>query len=259
MKAVILAGGLGTRLQEETSVKPKPMVEIGEKPILWHIMKIFFHYGINDFIICCGFKGYQIKEYFANYLLHNSDVTFDFSSKETTIHKERGENWRVTLCDTGQNSLTGERLRRVANHLDEDEPFLFTYGDGLSDINVNELVSFHKKQSKLATLTAVVPQARFGALDIENDLVTKFQEKPFASEGYINGGFFVLEKKALDYIGNYNESWETKPLEKLSKKGQLSAFKYGGFWQPMDTLRDKNYLQDLWSRNQAPWKKWNDE
>jgi len=259
MKAVILAGGLGTRLQEETSVKPKPMVEIGEKPILWHIMKIFFHYGISDFIICCGFKGYQIKEYFANYLLHNSDVTFDFSNKETTIHKERGENWRVTLCDTGQNSLTGERLRRVANHLDEDEPFLFTYGDGLSDINVNELVSFHKKQSRLATLTAVIPKARFGALDIENDLVTRFQEKPFDSEGYINGGFFVLEKKALDYIGNDNESWEAKPLETLSDDGELSAFKHNGFWQPMDTLRDKRYLQELWTANKAPWKTWLDE
>ena len=259
MKAVILAGGLGTRIQEESHDRPKPMVEIGGKPILWHIMKIFYSYGVKEFVICCGYKGYQIKEYFANYLLHMSDVTFDFEKRETRIHKERGEKWTVSLCDTGESSLTGERLKRVRNFLTDNEPFLFTYGDGLSDVNIHELVSFHKKQASLATLTAVIPKARFGAIEIQRDHVSKFQEKPNDSEGYINGGFFVLEKQAIDYIGNENESWEAKPLEKLAKDGQLSAFKYNGFWQPMDTLRDKNYLQELWSNNRAPWKTWADE
>ena len=259
MKAVILAGGLGTRIQEESRDRPKPMVEIGGKPILWHIMKIFYSFGIDDFIICCGYKGYQIKEYFANYLLHMSDVTFDFSNRETTVHKERGEQWRVSLCDTGEASLTGERLKRIQKLLKDDEPFLFTYGDGVSDININKLLDFHACQGKLATLTAVIPKARFGALNIEGDLVTNFQEKPKTSEGYINGGFFVLDKRAIEFVKNGNESWEGKPLENLSQAGELSAFKHNGFWQPMDTLRDKIYLQDLWSSNNAPWKSWHDE
>lgn len=256
MKAVILAGGLGTRIQEETIVKPKPMVELGGKPILWHIMKIFYHYGVNDFIICCGYKGYQIKEYFANYLLHMSDVTFDFSNKNTTVHKEWGEKWKVSLCDTGENSLTGERLKRVKNFLPDDEPFFFTYGDGLADVNISQLLAFHKSKRKLATLTAVIPKARYGALNIQGDIVKEFQEKPEKSEGYINGGFFVLNKKSISFIKGDNESWEAKPLEEIALANQLTAFKHHGFWQPMDTLRDKNYLEQLWKGENPPWKVW---
>lgn len=259
MKAVILAGGLGTRIQEESNARPKPMVEIGGRPILWHIMKIFYHHGINEFIICCGYKGYQIKEYFANYTLHMSDVSFDFSKKKTVIHKERGEKWKVTLCDTGENSMTGERLRRVGHFLDESEPFFFTYGDGLADIDLKKLLNFHIKEKRLATLTAVTPQARYGALILNENSVVKFQEKPPLNEDFINGGFFVMQKQVLNFITKNNEPWEASPLENLALSNQLSAFKHNGFWHSMDTLRDRNYLNDLWTQNDAPWKIWGDD
>ena len=259
MKAVILAGGLGTRIQEETHLRPKPMVEIGGMPILWHIMKIFYHYGVNEFIICCGYKGYVIKEYFANYFHHMSDVTFDFEAKTTVIHKEWGEKWKVSLCDTGENSLTGERLKRIKKFLPHNEPFFLTYGDGVADINIGELLSFHKTQRKLVTLTAVIPKARFGALQIEGNTVMKFQEKPKSSEGYINGGFFALNREAVEFIGEDNQSWEAQPLEKLCHSKELGAFKHHGFWAAMDTLRDKIELERLWETGNAPWKVWNDE
>ena len=256
MKAIILAGGLGTRIQEESRNRPKPMVEIGGKPILWHIMKIFYHYGVNEFVICCGYKGYQIKEYFANYLLHMSDVTLDFETKCTTMHKEWGEKWKVSLCDTGEDSLTGERLKRVKDFLPDNEPFFFTYGDGLADVNISNLLSFHKSQNKLATLTAVLPLARYGAIDINKNTVQRFKEKPQSSEAYVNGGFFVLEKNVLDYIKDDNESWEGRPLEALVASNEVAAFKHHGFWQAMDTLRDKNQLEKLWLDRTAPWKLW---
>lgn len=256
MKAVILAGGLGTRLSEETSIRPKPMVEIGGKPILWHIMKTYSCYGINDFIICCGYKGYLIKEYFANYFLHMSDVTFDMSENSVNVHHKRAEPWKVTLVDTGDNSMTGGRLRRVADHLKEEDVFCFTYGDGVSDVNISGLVEHHRAQDKLATLTAVYPPGRFGALDIHGGLVRSFQEKPRGDGALINGGFFVLSPKVFNYIDDDSTVWEQQPLKKLAEENQLAAYEHEGFWQPMDTLRDKLYLENLWKSGNAPWKVW---
>lgn len=256
MKAVILAGGLGTRISEETSIKPKPMIEIGGKPILWHIMKIYSAHGVNDFIICLGYKGYVIKEYFANYFLHTSDVTFDFTNNnEMTVHQNSAEPWRITLVDTGDNTMTGGRLKRVASYLDEED-FCFTYGDGLADVNVKESIHFHKKKKGLATLMASQPPGRFGALAFEGERVNAFQEKPQGDGGWINAGFFVLSPKVLDYIQGDDISWENEPLEKLAAEEQLFSFFHHGFWQPMDTLRDKNHLEDLWSTGKAPWKVW---
>jgi glucose-1-phosphate cytidylyltransferase len=256
MKAVILAGGLGTRLSEETSIKPKPMVEIGGKPILWHIMKTYSAHGINDFIICCGYKGYVIKEYFANYFLHMSDVTFDMNENTMHVHHKRAEPWKVTLVDTGDNSMTGGRLKRVADHLRDEEAFCFTYGDGVGDINITELIDFHKDNGKLATLTATFPPGRFGALDIQNGQVKSFQEKPRGDGAMINGGFFVLSPKVIDYIDDDSTTWEQYPLKKLAEDNQLMAYEHHGFWQPMDTLRDKHYLDELWQGASAPWKIW---
>jgi glucose-1-phosphate cytidylyltransferase len=256
MKAVILAGGLGTRISEETSLKPKPMIEIGGKPILWHIMKIYSHYGINEFIICCGYKGYIIKEYFANYFLHQSDVTFDMSNNEMKIHQERAEHWKVTLVDTGEETMTGGRIKLINEYLSEDEPFCLTYGDGVANIDISKLIKFHFKHGKSATLTSVYPQARFGALKIDKNQVKSFIEKPIGKSGYINGGFFVLNKNVLDYIDGDTTIWERGPLENLAKRGELMSFNHNGFWQPMDTLRDKNYLEDVWKSGKAPWKLW---
>jgi glucose-1-phosphate cytidylyltransferase len=256
MKAVILAGGLGTRLSEETAVRPKPMIEIGGKPILWHIMKMYSSHGINDFIICCGYKGYVIKEYFSNYFLHNSDVTFDFIKNETEILKKRTEPWRVTLVDTGEKSMTGGRLKRVSEYVANEEIFCFTYGDGVGDVDISSSIAFHKQYGKYATLTATYPPGRFGAVDIKNGVVNRFQEKPKGDGGMINGGFFVLSPKVLDYINDDLTDWEQDPLVKLAEQGQLMAYEHQGFWQPMDTLRDKQYLEDLWANNRAPWKTW---
>ena len=255
MKAVILAGGLGTRLAEETAVRPKPMVEIGGKPVLWHIMKIYSHYGINDFIVCLGYKGYVIKEYFANYFLHMSDVTFDLAENRMEIRDRHVEPWRVTLVDTGESTMTGGRLKRVRNYLD-DETFCFTYGDGLSDVNVGQLIDFHRNQGRMATVTAVQPPGRFGALDIQDQRITRFAEKPQGDGSWISGGFFVLEPSVLDYITDDSCSWEHEPLEQLATQGQLSAFAHAGFWHPMDTLRDKTLLEELWQTQRAPWKLW---
>lgn len=257
MKAVILAGGLGTRLSEETSLRPKPMVEVGGRPILWHIMKIYSSHGINDFIICCGYKGYVIKEYFANYLLHRSDVTIDVKNNSMDIHQNTAEPWKVTLVDTGDSSGTGGRLRRVRQYLD-DETFLFTYGDGVSDVNVTELVAFHKQQNTLATLTAVQPPGRYGAFKLsqEDDRILNFREKPKGDGAWINGGFFALEPKAVDYVDDDGVFWEEDPLSRIAEDGQLSAYKHRGYWQSMDTLRDKNVLEDLWDKGEAPWKTW---
>lgn len=255
MKAVILAGGLGTRLSEETVVKPKPMVEIGGKPILWHIMKIYSSHGINDFVVCLGYKGYLIKEYFANYFLHVSDVTFDLKNNKMEIHQNSSEAWKVTLVDTGEETMTGGRLKRVAKYLG-DEDFCFTYGDGVSDVNITELVKFHKEQGRLGTVTAVQPPGRFGMLDFEQNKVQGFKEKPQGDGAWINGGFFVLSPKVLDYIENDKTTWEQAPMNNLAINGQLSAFMHKGFWQPMDTLRDKVQLEDLWNKNKAPWKVW---
>tara|TARA_B110000503_G_scaffold11064_1_gene15034 strand:- start:224 stop:997 length:774 start_codon:yes stop_codon:yes gene_type:complete len=256
MKVVILAGGLGTRISEETALKPKPMIEIGGKPILWHIMKIYSHYGINDFIICCGYKGYMIKEYFANYFLHQSDITFDMTNNEMKIHQEHAEPWKVTLIDTGENTMTGGRIKRIKDYLEDEESFCLTYGDGVANINITELINFHKNHGKLATLSSVFPPARFGSIDIENDQVKKFTEKPRGDGALINGGFFVLNTSVIDQIEGNNTIWEQEPLNNLANKGELMAFKHDGFWQPMDTLRDKNYLEELWSSNKAPWKLW---
>lgn len=257
MKVVILAGGLGTRISEETHLKPKPMIEIGGKPILWHIMKIYSQHRINDFIICCGYKGYVIKEYFANYFLHMSDVTFDMTKNRMEVHQRHAEPWKVTLVDTGDETLTGGRLKRVAQYLDTEEPFCFTYGDGVSDVNIGELVEFHRAQGRLATLTATYPPGRFGALDIHADnRVTSFKEKPKGDGGMINGGFFVLSPKVIDLIDGDNTIFERTPLERLAESGQLTAYQHHGFWQPMDTLRDKNYLEELWNSGKAPWKVW---
>lgn len=256
MKAVILAGGLGTRISEETENKPKPMIEIGGKPILWHIMKIYSVHGINDFIICCGYKGYLIKEYFANYFLHTSDVTFDLQQNKMVVHNRRSEPWTVTLVDTGEDTMTGGRLKRVKEYIDNEDAFCLTYGDGVSDVNITELIKLHSEQCKLATMTAVAPPGRFGALDISDGIVEAFKEKPKGDGGRINGGFFILSPKVLDYIDDDTTVWEREPLEKLSSDRQLVAFEHDGFWQPMDTLRDKIHLEQLWSINKAPWKLW---
>lgn len=257
MKAVILAGGLGTRISEETSIRPKPMIEVGGKPILWHIMKTYSHHGINDFVICCGYKGYVIKEYFANYFLHMSDVTFDMSKNSMEVHQQSAEPWRVTLVDTGEDTMTGGRLRRVASYLQEDEDFCFTYGDGVSDVNITKLIAFHRAHGLKATLTGTYPPGRFGALDIHADQrVTSFKEKPKGDGGLINGGFFVLSPEVIDLVEHDHVSWEREPLETLAESNQLKAFQHEGFWQPMDTLRDKNHLEDLWQTGKAPWKVW---
>ena len=254
MKAVILAGGVGTRISEETILKPKPMVEIGGKPILWHIMKIYSHYGINEFIICCGYKGYMIKEYFANYFLHQSDITFDMSNNEMKVHEERAEPWKITLIDTGENTMTGGRIKRIKDYIDDD--FCLTYGDGVANINISELIKFHKSHGKTVTLSSVFPQPRFGSLNIENNQVKEFLEKPRGDGGLINGGFFVINKKALELIVGDNTIWEQEPLNNLANNGELMAYRHEGFWQPMDTLRDKNYLEELWESRRAPWKLW---
>lgn len=254
MKAVILAGGFGTRLSEETVVKPKPMVEIGGKPILWHIMKIYSTHGINDFVICVGYKGYQIKEYFANYLLHSADVTIDIRNNSVEIHEITAEPWRISLVDTGENTLTGGRLLRVLSHVDGD--FCFTYGDGLADVNIRELISTHESHGRLATVTAVRMPGRFGALHLEESVVKQFEEKPLGEGGWINGGFFVLSPRVADYVDGDRTSWEREPMDRLTRDGQLMAFKHEGFWHPMDTLRDKRYLESLWESGHAPWKVW---
>jgi glucose-1-phosphate cytidylyltransferase len=257
MKAVILAGGLGTRISEETHLKPKPMIEIGGKPILWHIMKIYSHYGINDFIICCGYKGYVIKEYFANYFMHMSDITFDMRDNQMQVHTQHAEPWRVTLIDTGEETMTGGRLKRVAHYLNPGEDFCFTYGDGVSNVDIGKLVEFHRAHGLQATLTATYPPARFGALDIHDDCrVTTFKEKPRGDGGLINGGFFVLSPKVVDLIQDDQTIWEREPLETLASSNQLKAFAHEGFWQPMDTLRDKTMLEGLWQSGKAPWKVW---
>ena len=257
MKAVILAGGLGSRISEETHLKPKPMIEIGGKPILWHILKMYSHHGINDFVICCGYKGYVIKEYFANYFLHMSDVTFDMSKNTMEVHQRNAEPWRVTLVDTGDNTMTGGRLKRVANYVKDEEAFCLTYGDGVSDVNITELIAFHNAQGVKATLTATVPPGRFGALDLSGSKVNSFMEKPKGDGALINGGFFVLSPLVLDYIAADQTIWEREPLERLAQEGDLAAFEHHGFWQPMDTLRDKTHLEELWQSGQAPWKTWN--
>jgi glucose-1-phosphate cytidylyltransferase len=257
MKAVILAGGLGTRISEETHLKPKPMIEIGGKPILWHIMKMYSAHGINDFIICCGYKGYVIKEYFANYFLHMSDVTFDMSINKMEVHEQKAEPWRVTLVDTGEDTLTGGRLKRVKPYLEKEESFCFTYGDGVSDVNITGLIDFHQTHGCLATVTAVQPPGRYGALSLKGNKVEGFIEKPRGDGGLINGGFFVLSPKCLDLIKSDQTSWEDGPLSYLAAQNQLMAFQHYGFWQPMDTLREKNSLEELWSNGSAPWKIWN--
>ena len=256
MKAVILAGGLGTRLSEETAMKPKPMVEIGGKPILWHIMKTYSEHGVNEFIICCGYKGYVIKEYFANYFLHQSDVTFNMDENDMVVHHKRAEPWKVTLVDTGDDSMTGGRLKRVLPYLKNEEVFCFTYGDGVADINITELINFHKSHGKLVTLTAAFPPGRFGALNIVDNQVQKFEEKPKGDGALINAGFFVLSKKVIDRIEGDSTIWEQEPLKGLAHDGQLMSFKHSDFWQPMDTLRDKKYLEKLWQAGNAPWKIW---
>ncbi|HEU4829920.1 MAG TPA: glucose-1-phosphate cytidylyltransferase [Gemmatimonadales bacterium] len=257
MKLVILAGGLGTRLSEETAVKPKPMVEIGGRPILWHVMKIYSAHGINDVIICCGYKGYIIKEYFANYFLHMSDVTFDLAKNRMEVHNHRAEPWRVTLIDTGDATMTGGRLRRVREYLG-DETFCFTYGDGVGNVDITRLVAFHREQQVLATLTAVKPPGRFGAVSLEQgqQKIHSFREKPRGDGTFVNGGFFVVEPRAVEHIAGDSTSWEQEPLEQLAHAGQLAAYQHDGFWQPMDTLRDRKYLEDLWASGNAPWKVW---
>lgn len=256
MKAVILAGGLGTRISEESHLKPKPMIEIGGKPIIWHIMKIYSAHGINDFIICLGYKGYVIKEYFANYFLHNSDVTFDMQSNRMEVHERHAEPWRVTLVDTGENTLTGGRLKRIAHYIQDEDAFCFTYGDGVSDIDIRASIDFHRSHGKQATITAVLPPGRYGALERSGQQVTSFIEKPRGDGGLINGGFFVLSPACLALIANDQSSWEAAPLTTLASSGQLMAFEHHGFWHPMDTLRDKNLLEELWMSGVAPWKIW---
>lgn len=255
MKAVILAGGLGTRLSEETIVKPKPMVEIGGKPILWHIMKSYSAHGVNDFIVCLGYKGYVIKEYFANYFMHMSDVTFDMENNRMEVHQASAEPWRVTLIDTGDNTMTGGRLKRVAAYVGQDD-FCFTYGDGVADVDIGKLIEFHRSQGTLATVTSVQPPGRFGSLNIKDGKITTFKEKPEGDGGWVNGGFFVLSPRVIDYIDDDSTTWERSPLEKLASEGQLSAYKHEGFWQPMDTLRDKVMLEELWASGKTPWKVW---
>jgi glucose-1-phosphate cytidylyltransferase len=256
MKAVILAGGLGTRISEETSTRPKPMVEIGGKPILWHIMKTYSAHGIHDFVICCGYKGYVIKEYFANYFLHMSDVTFDMQNNKMEVHHQNAEPWRVTLVDTGDNSMTGGRLKRVASYLKDEEAFCFTYGDGVSNVDISAQVAFHKQHGKRATVTAVQPPGRYGALNMDGQSVRGFIEKPQGDGGWINGGFFVLSPSCIDLIAGDSTSWEAEPLTHLATNNDLMAYQHNGFWQPMDTLRDKNHLEELWQSGSAPWKVW---
>jgi len=256
MKAVLLAGGLGTRISEESVLRPKPMIEVGGKPILWHILKMYSYHGVNDFIICCGYKGYMIKEYFANYFLHNSDITFDVQKNDMTIHQNSSDPWRVTVVDTGEDTLTGGRLKRVANYLNPNEDFCFTYGDGVSNLNINELIQFHKNHGKLATVTAVQPPGRFGVLEMQGTQVNSFKEKPQVDGSFINGGFFVLNPKVIEFIKDDQTIWEKEPMEKIASIGQMQAFVHKSFWQPMDTLRDKVHLEDLWKSNTAPWKKW---
>ena len=254
MKAVILAGGLGTRISEESISKPKPMIEIGGRPILWHILKIYSNFGINDFVICCGYKGYIIKEYFANYFLHMSDVTIDMTKNAIEVHHKKAEPWRVTLVDTGEQTQTGGRLKRISDYVDSD--FCMTYGDGVSSVDISKLIEFHNSHGNLATMSAVQPPGRFGALDLKGTQINSFLEKPQGDGGWINGGFFVLNPKVLDLIDGDETLWEKQPLERLAKMGQLSAFFHSGFWQPMDTLRDKNHLEELWSSGNPPWKSW---
>jgi glucose-1-phosphate cytidylyltransferase len=256
MKVVILAGGLGTRISEETHLKPKPMIEIGGKPILWHLMKIYSSYGINDFIICCGFKGYVIKEYFANYFLHMSDVTFDMTNNKMKVHQQNAEPWTVTLVDTGEDTQTGGRLKRVASYLKNEKAFCFTYGDGLSNVDIAKLIQYHESHGKLATITAIQPPGRYGALNLKDDLVTGFFEKPKGDGGWINGGFFVLNPKCIDYIDSDDMPWELKPLNSIASQGELMAYEHKDFWQAMDTLREKNLLEELWESGKAPWKIW---
>lgn len=256
MKAVILAGGLGTRISEETHLKPKPMIEIGGKPILWHIMKLYSAHSVTDFIICCGHKGYVIKEYFANYFLHMSDVTFDMKLNKMSVHQQNAEPWRVTLIDTGDQTQTGGRLRQVRQYIEHDDAFCFTYGDGLADINITQEITFHRKHGKHATVAAVQAPGRYGALLRNGSIVSGFQEKPPGDGSWINGGFFILSPKVIDFIENDMSPWEGTPLETLAKISQLEAFEHRGFWQPMDTLRDKNHLERLWAEERAPWKCW---
>ncbi len=255
MKAVILAGGLGTRISEESHLKPKPMIEIGGKPILWHIMKLYSAAGIHEFVICLGYRGYVIKEYFANYFLHMSDVTFDMANNKMEVHQNNAEPWRVTLVETGENTMTGGRLKNVAAHVGEED-FCFTYGDGVSDLDISTLIAFHKKNKTLATVTAVQPPGRFGALNLKGDLITSFEEKPRGDGGWINGGFFVLSPKVIDYVAGDDTIWEREPMERLARESNLAAYLHKGFWHAMDTLRDKNYLEELWTSGRAPWKKW---
>lgn len=256
MKAVILAGGLGTRIAEESHLRPKPMIEIGGRPILWHIMKMYSAHGVNDFVICCGYKGYVIKEYFANYFLHMSDVTFDMGTQKMEVHRRYAEPWRVTLVDTGEDTLTGGRLKRVASYVDKDDAFCFTYGDGVSDIDIAKCIEFHRAHGKLATITAVAPPGRYGAIHRTGDRVTGFAEKPRGEGGVINGGFFVLSPEVIDYIGGDGVAWESEPLTRLAADAQLMAYEHEGFWQAMDTLREKNLLEELWASGKAPWKTW---
>lgn len=256
MKAVILAGGLGTRISEETHLKPKPMIEIGGHPILWHIMKSYSAHGVNDFVICCGYKGYLIKEYFANYFLHMSDVTFDLQNNAMEVHERHAEPWRVTLVDTGEDTMTGGRLKRVARYVQNEEAFCFTYGDGVADLNISESIAFHRAHGKLATVTAVLPPGRYGALQRNGDLVSGFTEKPRGDGGWINGGYFVLSPKVIDFIAEDDTSWEAEPLAALAQQQQLMSFEHAGFWQPMDTLREKNMLEELWQSGKAPWRIW---
>jgi glucose-1-phosphate cytidylyltransferase len=256
MKVVILAGGLGTRISEETHLKPKPMIEIGGRPILWHIMKMYSYYGVNEFIICCGYKGYMIKEYFANYFLHMSDITFDMSNNSMQVHHGNAEPWRVTLIDTGDETMTGGRLKRIQPFIINEEAFCMTYGDGVSDVNIRDLITFHKRLGCKATVTATLPPGRFGSLDINGEKVSGFKEKPKGDGVMINGGFFVLSPSTLNLIEGDKTIWEQEPLEALAKEGQLTVFKHQGFWQPMDTLRDKKYLEELWASGNPPWKAW---
>jgi glucose-1-phosphate cytidylyltransferase len=256
VKVVILAGGMGTRISEESSVRPKPMIEIGGSPILWHIMKLYAHHGLRDFVICLGYKGYMIKEYFMNFVLHRSDVTIDAVKNSVTYHQSNVEPWTITLVDTGETTLTGGRVKRVRNYLDPQEPFCLTYGDGLSDVDIADTIAFHRRQGKLATVTAVRPPGRYGALELDGTSVKSFVEKPPGDNAYINGGFFVLEPGVMDYIEGDTTSWESAPLEALARGGELSAYRHSGFWQPMDTLRDKMHLEDLWKSGLAPWRLW---
>lgn len=257
MKVVILAGGLGSRISEESVLKPKPLIEIGGRPIIWHIMKQYSHFGLNDFVICCGYKGYLIKEYFVNYSLHTTDITVNVRSNKIKVHKKTTEPWNITMVNTGENSLTGDRIRKIKDFVDGD--FCLTYGDGLSSVNIKETIKFHKKNKKIATVVAVKPTGRFGAITLDGNLVKKFYEKPKGDGAWVNGGFFVLNKKIFNYLSNQNCIWEKEPLEKIAKDKQLSAYKHSGFWHAMDTLRDKNFLEEIWSSKKVPWKIWDDK